>query len=81
MYKYKTKSKMLGYKIGLNDDHVYVAVAKKYFDGPKMNGVVEINCEDEKKIVTVEDKAGEATFKDKFNSDLNYILYYFKWRD
>lgn len=81
MKLYKTKSKMFGYKIGLNDDHIYVAVAKKYFDGPKMDGVVKIDCEGEQKIVTADDKASEATFKDKYHPESNYTLYYFKWRD
>jgi len=81
MKRYKTKSKMLGYKIGLHDDHIYVAVAKKYFDGPKMDGTVEIECEGEKKLVTVSDKSLEATFKDKFHPAKNYTLYYFKWKE
>lgn len=81
MKKYKTKSKMFGYKIGMNDDHIYIAVAKKYFDGERMDGVVEINCDGEKKIVTVEDKVREITFKDKYHPESNYTLYYFKWSD
>ena len=72
---------MLGYKIGLNDDHVYVAVAKKYFDGPKMDGVVIIDCDGQQKTVTADDKVSEATFKDKFHPETNYTLYYFKWSD
>lgn len=72
---------MLGYKIGLNDDHIYVAVAKKYFDGPKMDGVVTIDCEGVQKVVTADDKVSEATFKDKYHPNANYTLYYFKWKD
>lgn len=67
---------MFGYKIGLNNDSIYVAVAKKYFDGPKMDGTVTIECEGVKKLVTAADKASEATFK-----DWNYTLYYFKWSE
>lgn len=72
---------MFGYKIGLNDDHIYIAVAKKYFDGERMDGVVKIDCEGEQKIVTAEDKVSEATFKDKFDPTRDYTIYYFKWKD
>jgi len=81
MKLYKTKSKMFGYKIGLRDDHIYIAVAKKYFDGPKMDGVVEIDCEGERKVVTADQRVSEATFKDKFHPDNNYTIYYFKWSE
>ncbi len=77
MKSYKTKSKMFGYKIGLNNDNLYIAVPKKYF----ANGqVVEVNCEDKKKIFTEEDRQAEATQKDKFNGGMNYTLYYFLWK-
>lgn len=77
MKQYKTKSKMFGYKIGLMNDNLYVAVPKKYF----ANGqAVEINCEGEKKIVIEIDRQAETTQKDKFNGGMNYTLYYFLWK-
>jgi len=77
MKNYKTKSKLFGYKIGLNNDNLYVAVPKKYF---ATNPVIEIECEDEKKVVTENDKEAETTQRDKFNGGMNYTLYYFLWK-
>lgn len=68
---------MLGYKIGLNDDKIYVAVPKKYFG----KEAVTIVCDGVEKTVLAEDRASEATLKDKFNPDKNYTLYYFLWKE
>jgi len=77
MKNYKTKSKMFGYKIGLANDNLYVAVPKKYF----ANGqVVNITCEDESKVVTDKDKVMETTQADKFGKGMTYTLYYFLWK-
>lgn len=76
MKNYKTKSKMFGYKIGLMNDNLYVAVPKKYFDNGQ---AVEIECEEIKKIVSEDDKQTETTQADKFNGGMNYTLLYFKW--
>lgn len=77
MKNYKTKSKIFGYKIGLNNDNIYVAVPKKYF---KDNQVVQVTCEDEIKIFNEDNKIIETTQKDKFNGGMNYTLYYFLWK-
>ena len=68
---------MFGYKIGLNNDNLYVAVPKKYF---KDNQVVTVVCEDEIKLFSEDDKIIETTQKDKFNGGMNYTLYYFLWK-
>jgi hypothetical protein len=76
MKKYKTKSKMFGYKIGLQNDNLYIAIPKKYF----IDEVVEVECDGEKKTYSVEDKFLEATQLDKFGKGLTYTLYYFLWK-
>lgn len=75
MKKYTTKSKMFGYKIGLNNDDIYVAVPEKYL----LKEAVEITCDGKTKVVTMSDRAHQATFADKFNKGMNYTLVYFKW--
>lgn len=77
MKNYPTKSLMFGYQIGLEDDHLYVAVPAKYF----FSGAVNVNCQGENKIFTADDKAIASTFKDKFKKGKDYELYYFKWED
>ena len=74
---YKTESKLFGYQIGLNNDNIYIAVPKKYFDKHKTvmvmnNGVA--------KEYFAKDRAGEATLKDKFKPTKNYTLYYLLWK-
>ena len=76
MKKYITKSKLFGYKIGLLNDNLYVAVPKKYLDQP-----VEIICEGDSKIVTSDDSVHEITHDDKFNRGLSYTLCYFLWKE
>lgn len=76
MRKYQTKSKIFGYKIGLNNDNVYIAIPKKYFK----DGGVQVTCEGETRVFSEEDKKGEATQKDKFNGGMNYTLFYFLWK-
>lgn len=70
---------MFGYQIGLNNDDIYVAVPQKYFDGPGMDGLVNICCDGQNIMVTAEGKTSEATFKDKFHPGENYTLYYYLW--
>jgi len=77
MKAYKTKSKLLGYQIGLNNDHVYVAVPKKYM----ANGCLSVTCQGETKTFLETDKEQEATLKDKYKTGANYTLYYFKWEN
>lgn len=77
MKTYKTKSKVFGYKIGLNNDNLYVAVPKKYFEN---NQIVQVVCDDETKRFSEDDKIIETTQKDKFNGGMNYTLYYFLWK-
>ena len=78
MKKYKTKSKMFGYKIGLLNDNLYVAVPKKYFINDQ---AVEIECDGEKNIVMESDKQAETTQLDKFGKGMTYTLYYFMWKE
>jgi hypothetical protein len=75
MKKYNTKSLMLGYQIGLNNDNIYVAIPKKYF---KETGV-SVTCNGETKVFIESDKETETTLKDKYKPDSNYTLLYFKW--
>lgn len=77
MKNYPTKSLMLGYQIGLENDHVYVAIPAKYF----FSGAVNVSYQGQSKLFIAEDKACSATFKDKFDKNKNYELYYFKWED
>lgn len=77
MKTYKTKSKVFGYKIGLNNDNLYVAVPKKYFEN---NQTVQVVCDSEVKRFSGDDKIIETTQKDKFNGGMNYTLYYFLWK-
>lgn len=72
---------MFGYKIGLNNDNIYVAVPKKYFDDPQYEGVVLISCDGKTKEVVAKEREHEATFDDKYNKGMVYTLYYFKWSD
>lgn len=74
---YKTKSKLFGYKIGLNNDSLYVAVPKKYFDKDE---VIQIQCDGIAKTVMKEDSVQEVALKDKYKQEENYILYYFLWK-
>lgn len=76
---YNTKSKMFGYKIGLNNSNIYVAVPKKYLDGPKMDGTVLIKCDNKERLVTENDICWNATFDDKFKPGTQYTLCYFLW--
>lgn len=78
MKKYTTKSKLFGYKIGLNNDNLFVAVPKKYFANGQS---VEVKCEDETKIVIESDKVSETTQKDKYTGEMNYTIYYFLWKE
>ena len=80
---YKTKSKLFGYQIGLNNDNLYVAVPAKYFKGDNAVRIVVINGTETELIKTVlaEDREYETTFKDKFKPDENYLLYYFKIKE
>lgn len=68
---------MLGYRIGLLNDDLYIAVPKKYFDN---NEPVEVTCEDTTKTYLAEDRATEATQSDKFGKGMTYTLYYFLWK-
>lgn len=75
MKVYKTTSKVLGYKIGLHNDYLYVAVPKKYFRA----GSVLVVSDDKSKIFTLEDKEMESVFKDKYDSTKDYPVVYFLW--
>lgn len=79
MKLYKTTSKIFGYKIGIRDDRLYVAVPKKYFD--TKDGMVNVFCDGDSKMVTESDKVREATFEDKFKRGQQYTLYYFFWKE
>ena len=77
MKQYPVRSKMFGYKIGLSNDNLYVAVPSKYFKG---NQIVEVICDNESKIYSQEDKVLEATQADKYGRGLTHTLYYFLWK-
>jgi hypothetical protein len=77
MKNYPTKSLVLGYQIGLNNDHVYVAIPAKYFS----SGAVNVVCQGESKLVTEDMKEMETTLKDKYKKGQNYKLLYFKWEN
>lgn len=76
MKHYKTKSKMFGYKIGLNNDNLYIAIPKKYLK----KDVVEVECGGEIKLYSLDDTIIEATQKDKYNGGMNYTLCYVLWK-
>lgn len=83
MRPYKTKSKLFGYQIGLNNDSLYVAVPSKYF---KDNNSVEIQVVDGltveiSKTVIESDSEQSVTLKDKFKQDQDYQLLYFKVKE
>ena len=77
MKNYPTKSKLLGYNIGLNNDNLYIAVPKKYLG----SGSIQVTCDGESKVFKDEDVAQEVTLKDKFDQGKNYTLCYFLWKD
>lgn len=77
MKQYNTTSKMFGYKIGIHNDNIYVAVPEKYF----RNGeTVEVTSFEEKRVYSINDKAAETTFPDRFGKGMTYKLYYFLWK-
>jgi hypothetical protein len=77
MKNYNAKTLIFGYKIGLNNDHFYIAIPAKIF----FNGAVNVSCMGESKLVTESMKEMEITLKDKYKKGQNYKLYYFKWED
>lgn len=74
---YKTESLIPGYKLGLNNDNLYISVPKKYCK--KYNSIIVV-CDKEKKEFVVKDKVMEVTQMDKFTGKMNYCLYYFLWK-
>lgn len=74
---YKTKSKLFGYQIGLENGDIYIAIPKKYFTG---DNAVKVICDGEEKTFLESDSEHETTFKDKFKPQNNYTIYYFKWK-
>lgn len=68
---------MLGYKIGLTNDDLYIAIPKKYFDKYE---IVQAECDGIKQAYVSDDRVAEATQSDKFGKGLTYILYYFLWK-
>lgn len=74
---YRTKSKLFGYQIGLNNDNLYCAVPAKYFK----DNSIQIVCEELTRTVLDTDRENETTFKDKYNPNKNYLLYYFKLKE
>ena len=67
---------MFGYKIGLMNDNLYVAIPKKYLEKEPVNAT----CDGESKTFTIDNVEIEATQKDKFNGRMNYQLCYVCWK-
>ena len=78
MKVYRAKTKMFGYKVGIRSDDFYVAVPKKYFDGPGMDGTVQVTLDGKQKVYTVADKASEALQHGPYS---DFVLYYFLWEN
>ena len=83
MKNYKTKSKLFGYQIGLNNDNLYVAVPSKYFTNNQSINILVMNENiiELSKLVTINDKEQEVTLKDKFKLNNNYLIYYFRIKE
>lgn len=73
--RYKARTLFSGYVIGKADGHQYVGVPDKFKDHVTL-------VEFDNKVMTIKDwtsNAGTREFKDKFNRDKTYRLYYFQW--
>lgn len=77
MRPYKTKSGVLGYSIGLQNDDLYIAVPKKYFTDSCDS--IDVIFDNKMKTFVVSQHEHETTFKDKYKPQNNYTIYYFKW--
>lgn len=72
---------MSGYKIGLENSNLYIAVPQKYFEYPNEDASVMIVYEDRRIVVTPLEIIKRMTFDDKFNKNKSYTLCYVLWKD
>lgn len=81
MYKkpfiYNAKTLFTGYKLGLKNANLYIAVPEKHFSN---STAVKVNYAGTIREVFESDVIKRRTFNDKFRPGENYIFYYFLWR-
>jgi len=74
---YKAKTLFTGYKLGLKNDKVYVAVPSKYIKQDK----VTVTYENDKMYLNKNARPKHReTFNDKFRVGEKYTLYYYLWK-
>jgi len=73
---YKPKTLFTGFRIGLHDGNLYVAIPNKYF----RNGGVEVEFDGEVRGFNQKDALTERSFNDKFKHGEHYTLYYYFWK-
>lgn len=74
---YNAKTLFTGYKLGLKNPSLYIAVPKKHFN---TTAALRVNYIGDSRELFMMDVVKERTFNDNFRPGEKYTLCYFLWK-